>query len=321
MAEEHQFIDETEAIENALDGGDFDDIHSLKGILSEALGNKLFKVALVVVIIFNFLYTFYNAFKEKRHDERFISRTDCICEPNDKRFYTIITMGTILVWVLLVIIYCGTKIFRKCSKNDDRITNERFAAASKGLRRHKRFFKRELIRLVASRYYLDHDELEIIKPQPPKYYPKDIQNIYPTKEFSQNRQQGKTKSYTNSRKWGCTMCCKFLLITVRFMIQISLVPLVIFQWLDQYAWSCIMDGDENDCEKLSGRYRNEINQSFMIYSIYVAILLAVLFTIMIKWLPKGFPNFHTTFGVYMQQIYEQLIAEDQANDHENENET
>ena len=306
-------IDEasTEVIEDALDTGDFDDIYSLKGILLEALGDTLFKVALIVVITFNFLYTFYNAFKEKRHD---ISKTNCICEPNDKRFYNTVTFGTTLLWVSFLLGYCGIKILRRCCKSDDKMTNNLFAIANQDLKRHKRFFKRELVKLAVSTYYLDDRNLkhkkEILQHQSPEeHYPMYIQGIYPTSSINENRLKGKVKceNYAN-RKCSCGMFCKLLLIAARFMIQMTLVPLLIFQWLDQYAWSCIMDGDKKKCEKLSEKhYHTKVDQSLMIYGIYVAILLAVLLTIMIKWFPKGFPSFWDSFRTCIQPGYTQLI--------------
>ena len=47
-------------VDNADDLGD--QISELKGFLSETLGDLPFKVAIIIVVLFNFLYTCYDAF-------------------------------------------------------------------------------------------------------------------------------------------------------------------------------------------------------------------------------------------------------------------
>ena len=288
-----------EAIEDALGGGDFDDIHSLKGILSEALGDTLFKVALVVVVTFNFAYTFYNAFGEKHIDENFVLSTQCNCKPSDRKFYSTITIATVVIWVTFLFIYGGFKIFRtSCKLDDDAGVSRLVDAAAKGLKRHKQYFKKELVKLVASTYYMDDENLnrkmKILKQKTPSgHYPIYLQHIFPTSQINRSKLIGKpTVNASIKRKCTCAMIIKFILVIIRFMVQISIVPLLIFQWLNHYAWSCVMDGFRHYCGRITKEYQHHvgIDQSITIYGVYVTILLSVLFTIMIKWLPKGFPR-------------------------------
>jgi len=292
-----------EAIEDALGGvGDFDDIHSLKGILSEALGDTLFKVALVVVVTFNFAYTFYNAFGEKHSDENFILETQCDCEPSDRRFYSTITIGTVVLWVIFLLIYGGFKIIRTCCKwDDDRGVSRLVDAATKGLKKHKRYFKKELVKLVASTYYMDDEnqkkKMEILKQKTKSgHYPIYLDHLYPTCYLDTNKLKDKPNKVGSpiKRKCTCAILIKVILVIIRFVVQISIVPLLVFQWLNHYAWSCVMDSLRHYCTRLTEEYHHHIgiDQSITIYGVYVSILLSVLFTIRIKWLPKGFPQFN-----------------------------
>ena len=294
-----------EAIEDALGGGDFDDIDSLKGILSEALGDTPFKVALVVVVTFNFAYTFYNAFGEKHTDESFVLSTQCSCDPSDRRFYSIITVGTAVIWAIFLFIYGGFKTFHSCCKlDDDEGTSRLVDAAAKGLKKHKRYFKKELIKLVASTYYMDDDNLnrkmEILKQKTlTSHYPIYLERIFPTSHINGSKLKIKPKvNAPIKRKCTCIIIIKLILVIIRFVIQISIIPLLICQWLNHYAWSCVMDGLRDYCGRLTEEYHHNIgmDQSITIYGVYVTILLSVLFTIMIKWLPKGFPHMFELAG-------------------------
>ena len=64
-------------IDDVLGGGDaIDDFQSLKGMISVALGRLGFKISFVVVLLFNFVYTVYNAFtKSTKADISTISLT------------------------------------------------------------------------------------------------------------------------------------------------------------------------------------------------------------------------------------------------------
>ena len=209
LDDEYQDDAADEAIEDALGGaGDFDDIHSLKGILSEALGDTLFKVALVVVVIFNFAYTFYNAFGEIHSDENSIQA--CDCKPSDRRFYSTITIGTVVVWVIFLLIYGGFKIIRTCCKwDDDKGVSRLVDAATKGLKKHKRYFKKELVRLVASTYYMDDEnrkkKMEILKQKTKSdHYPIYLERLYPTCHLDANKLKDKPNKVGSQIKRKCT---------------------------------------------------------------------------------------------------------------------
>ena len=94
-------------IDDILGGGDvIDDFHSLKGMMSGALGRLGFKFSFVVVLLFNFFYTVYNAFTKKTKTEiSFISLNNCSCDFWDEMFYRFTTFGFIALWVLFLLIY------------------------------------------------------------------------------------------------------------------------------------------------------------------------------------------------------------------------
>lgn len=80
-----------------------DQLHELKGILSESLGDFPFKVAILIVVVFNLLYTFYHAFLATRIDD--IIENDCYCDPIDRAFYRTIIIVFISFWVCFLFGY------------------------------------------------------------------------------------------------------------------------------------------------------------------------------------------------------------------------
>ena len=51
-------IDAEDILDDVLGGGDvIDDFHSLKGMISGALGSLGYKFSILVVLLFNFIYT------------------------------------------------------------------------------------------------------------------------------------------------------------------------------------------------------------------------------------------------------------------------
>ena len=94
-------------LDDVLGGGDvIDDFHSLKGMISGALGRSGFKFSFVVVLLFNFAYTVYNAFtKSTKTEISIISLNNCSCDPSDRMFYGFTTFGFMALWILFLLIF------------------------------------------------------------------------------------------------------------------------------------------------------------------------------------------------------------------------
>ena len=89
---------------STLDNDGLDDIgdqlNELKGILSESLGDFPFKCAIIVVVLFNLLYTFYGGYFAARTDNAIES--DCYCDPGDKIFYRTLMLVFTISWVCIL---------------------------------------------------------------------------------------------------------------------------------------------------------------------------------------------------------------------------
>ena len=93
---------------DVLGGGDsIDDFHSSKGIFSDVLGKLGFKFSFVIVLLFNFVYTAYNAFDQSTKAEiSVISFNNCSCDSHDRLFYSVITVVFIGLWIVFLLILC-----------------------------------------------------------------------------------------------------------------------------------------------------------------------------------------------------------------------
>ena len=106
-------IDESGVADDALESGDYiDNIHGLKGLMSRALGGLVFKAAIIVFILFIFVYTFYTAFEQSATEETTMIYNNCSCESKDRMFYTIFTFSTIVVWLLFFFIHELYRLYR-----------------------------------------------------------------------------------------------------------------------------------------------------------------------------------------------------------------
>ena len=83
-------VDAEDIFDDVLGGGDvIDDFHSLKGMISGALGSLGYKFSILIVLLFNFTYTAYNAFARSTKSEiSVVSLNNCSCDPSDRSFYS-----------------------------------------------------------------------------------------------------------------------------------------------------------------------------------------------------------------------------------------
>ena len=73
------------------------------------------------------------------------------------------------------------------------------------------------------------------------------------------------------------------LVIVRLFAQLSLVPVLILQMLNTYAWVCFTE--DFYCEDAISRYQLGLAQTYMTFGFYIALLIAILSTIMLRWFP------------------------------------
>ena len=73
------------------------------------------------------------------------------------------------------------------------------------------------------------------------------------------------------------------LVIVRFFAQLTLIPVLILQMLNTYAWICLMK--DHYCENEESRYHLGLAQTYLTFTFYIALLIAILSTIMLRWFP------------------------------------
>ena len=73
------------------------------------------------------------------------------------------------------------------------------------------------------------------------------------------------------------------LVIVRFFAQLTLIPVLILQMLNTYAWICLTE--DHYCEDDESRYQLGLAQTYLTFTFYIALLIAILSTIMLRWFP------------------------------------
>ena len=116
---ETQHLQEEDILDDVLGGGDFiDDLHGLQGIVSAALGRLGFRFSFVVVLLFNFVYTVYNAFSKKiKPEASAITFNNCSCDPIDRVIYNLTTFGCITLWIIFLLICAFYSIYKLIVKS------------------------------------------------------------------------------------------------------------------------------------------------------------------------------------------------------------
>lgn len=319
IEELHKDVEET--LEGSAD--EFSEqLHDLKGILSESLGDFPFKVAIAIIVLFNFLYTFYQAYLATRIDD--IIENDCYCDPTDRVFYRTITLTFISSWLCFLFGY-GFKYtfghghftcYNIAKKNKrDGATEKAYLELLDMVTTQENNFRALLSDLVSTRF-LDDDHIERIKQDCIKHFNNGTKSI-PKKEddtaskatcsrpctacnttcicasdVNKSHTETEASEKTINIKWYLFMCTKIILISFRFIFRLFIVPLLLLQWFNEYAWNCLMNNIiRNYCETETSKYYIGLDHSFILYSVYVLLLTTLLFTFVINWFPSGIPEF------------------------------
>ena len=157
------------------DVDDFDQFRELKGVLNETLGGPPFKIAIVLVVFLNFLYTFYDAFFAARITSMITS--ECYCDPTDKIFYRAFMMSSMIFWASFLIAYglyytCGRKylVFACHNKINTDLETDKYVNKTHEdlvklldvLEKKEKKFQTQLKELVTTKF-LDDDHCESIR--------------------------------------------------------------------------------------------------------------------------------------------------------------
>ena len=295
----------------------FDDVsenlHELKGILSETLGDLPFKCAVLVIVLFNLIYIFYDAFLSTRIHN--VAASDCYCDPNDETFYRTIVLISVVFWICFLSVYAlistfGHGHFIRFNKAKENPLDANNASTFRKLfnlaTKQEKSFRLILEDLVSAKV-LDYDYCKGIEDYYTKLYSeKDSTNSEATRSANANAHGSKTESKTNQyknpfqefyqkdrkqpKRWWYYMCAKIGLIALRFIFRILIVPLLQLQWFNEYAWNCLMNNViRNYCETETSKYFIGLDHTFVLYAVYVLLVIALLFSFIINWFPSGIP--------------------------------
>ena len=282
-------------------------LHELKGILSEALGDLPFKVAIIIVVVFNLLYTLYRSFLATRTDN--VIESDCYCNPTDRTFYRTIMLVSMIFWIIFLFAYAFKSTFghghftryNQAKQNTQETSEDQaFSELFDIVTQQERNFRAQLEDLVSTKF-LDHDYAKRIEEE---YISKnntnckdatlarnDITDKGIQSRIQQFKQSHAEKTRILPKRWYCFMFVKVLLIILRFVFRLLIVPLLQLQWFNEYAWNCLMNNIiRNYCETETSKYYIGLDHSFVLYSVYIILLVALLFTFVINWCPKGTPE-------------------------------
>ena len=298
-------VDSEDILDDVLGGGDvIDDFHSLKGMISGALGSLGYKFSILIVLLFNFTYTAYNAFARSAKSEiSVVSLNNCSCDPSDRAFYSFTIFGFTALWVLFLVFSALYNTWNCCTCDHDRGTNSidddntdngvsnrnvnTFCTnsrkdLSKSIElipdKHFWFLKRELKKIITMVLYLNikrlhshNDSLKLIsltKKHMLAHMGKFLK--FPQKKFK--------FVFNKAFKF-----IKFMLVGVQFVLRLPIVPLLLVQWLDEYSWNCVFGSMKDYCKETTVGYT--FDQSMVISFLYMCVLLSIIIGIFIKSMP------------------------------------
>ena len=285
---EPQDVDVEDIVDDVLGGGDvIDDFYSLKGMISGALGSLGYKFTILVVLLFSFVYTVYNAFNRSTQTEvSVVSFNNCSCNPRDRAFYIFTTFGFMALWIVFLAICALYHIWKLCCPSNH--MHEEDSSKEKRLipdKHHDKFLKRELKKLTAmilslNKKNLHSDQIDL-----------EIVNLT-TKtmlDFMMHPRLlevwGPLENSTSFDFVYDDICKLFkgMLVVTRFTLWLPIVPLLLVQWLDEYSWNCVVGSIKDYCKETTVGYM--FDQSMFISFLYVCILLSYILGILLKIMP------------------------------------
>lgn len=283
-------------------------VQELRGILSEALNTSLFKFAVVIVFVFNFSYSLFNSFRQDSLQDDFSNK--CHCNGRHKTFYVTIIVISTVVWLLILVLEKFYTQFVHPGRYDHHLLE-----LIRDNLQFQLYFTMEL-NMLLSAVYDDQNNMDkliaklkkeqmnndIAGTMPafglPDYLKSIFPNVMPTmysgryckKSFFSSAKDNASRHYRHFCKLKCrhkaVVGFKLFLIANQFVSQLLIVPLLELQWLDQYAWVCVVGISRNYCNSDKDIYNLALDQAIVVYMFYASILFAALLSVIIGWLPE-----------------------------------
>ena len=301
------------------------EIQLFKGGLQETLGGVPFKAAVFFLVLYSFLYTSYAAFFGSRIGDEDRLESECYCSSGDRQFYRSITLGFPIAWLIFLLFYAlltiGNGTHFTCHHHGFKEFLKHYQQTKDYIKNREEDLQDRLIELVNGSYlniehYLTRKKTLEVEGET-RVKSKAIQTDLCTgthdslndqcstqgSEATVQNNNGKDNTSTehlqatdSTRKavWRCPIICshstKFALIFFRFIFRLLIVPLMLLQLVNDYTWSCVMNGILRDyCSSTTNEYFLALDHSLVLYCLYVCVIIALLLTYLITWLPKGTP--------------------------------
>ena len=274
-------INAEDILDDVLGAGDvIDDFYSLKGMISGALGSLGYKFCILIVLLFNFTYTAYNAFTRSTKTEiSVVSFNNCSCDPSAKKFYRSTTFSFAALWGAFLVICAMYNIWNFIRHHDSRedLRKQERLIPSK----HFWLLKRELRKLTAMVLSLNIKGLHSHKI--------NLRKINSTAKGILNYMEQflvHSDSSENKFNFEFDKACKlfrYTLVVIQFFLRLPVVPLLLIQWLDEYSCNCVVGLVKDYCKETTVGYT--FDQSLVISFLYTCILLSIIIGIFIKIMP------------------------------------
>ena len=274
------------------DGNLIDDLNGLKGIVSDALGTLGFKFSLVIILLFNFIYTARNAFTKTTITEvSVISFNNCSCDSRDELFYSVITYGFISLWIVFILICALYNIFKFIHKllciNDTAAdsSNEEITTRKEIPKKHHWFLKREMRKLTTMVFYSNKQTLHNKEINSADEITSAVKYLLAHMKHEFLKEADPPANYNKFYCVTDNICkiFKYALVILQFFLRLPIVPLLLLQWLDEYSWNCVIGSVKNYCKDTVVGYM--FDQSMVISCLYICILLAITIAICIQYMP------------------------------------
>ena len=278
-----------------------------KNTLSGALSDMQLYLALVVLFVFYVVYTLYNAWHslDRNSDEQDEGEIihSCVCEKAHRIFYFILIIACCIVWFIFQSCYT---LYILSSPDTQKSIDQKFAKFETKLL-CKAYdnpdsaceFDQKIVQYADKLLHRRHYEMYAIGMQKTNKSTFDQITKLLAKKESQLQGQGSSEGgfqegtdhanlphEDNSKKRGKEIGSQHIILGVfhvflriaLFLVQLSVVPLLIFQMFDTYTLLCL--GARNYCDTES-QYKLHLDQAALSFSFYCALMISLLVT---KWL-------------------------------------
>ena len=284
--------------------------------LSGALSDEQLYLAMFVLFIFYFVYTLYNAFLDNsQKDEGDVIR-NCTCKDSHRKFYLFWSITCFTLWFVCHSLYTLAKSFPRATKSlKQKCINQIRNSVGKYVQICGNDDKNDSnnnddsderkLKKVADQH-IDHCEMFLwsqsyemyavgMKKRNEQLNLKEVEKLIARSLSLEIRRKECLSVRENNDKGSQDLTYNFHIVksislalfhlfiaVVRFIAQLSVVPLLIIQMFDTYTLLCLAERDY--CNRTS-RYRLHLDQTALSFSFYCSLMISLLTTTWLNLVP------------------------------------